>query len=427
MSGVTTAASFLRVRAGGFPKAFWVLFGGTFVNRLGTMVEPFIGVYLTQARGMSLATAGLVMAVFGVGSLLSQLVAGWLTDRLGRRATLTGGMVATAAAMICLGYSTSLPAIVAVMAVLGLVVDAYRPASQALVADLIPPHDRSRAFGLLFWAINLGFAVAMVAGGWLAQSGFLWLFWIDAITSVIFGVLVWRAVPETRPERGHAPGGFTDVLRDRLMMAYVTISLAYTFVYLQAFTTLPLAVTGQGLSTAVYGVAMAVNGVLIVVLQPLVSHWLARHDPSVVLAIGMAVAGVGFALTSFVSTAAGYAGTVAVWTLGEIATAGMAGTIVAALAPPHLRGRYSGVYGFSWSAGGLLAPLIGTRLLAHGPATLWLTAGALGVLSAAGILALAPAIRRRSTTARLPAESPELAGSGGLTAASGPSGERAAG
>ncbi|MFC6085469.1 MDR family MFS transporter [Sphaerisporangium aureirubrum] len=396
MIGTTTATSFLRTRVGGFPKAFWVLFGGTLVNRLGTMVEPFIGVYLTQARGMSLAAAGLVMAVFGVGSLMSQLVAGWLTDRLGRRATLTGGMVATAVMMILLGYSTSLPAIVAVMGVLGLVVDAYRPASQALVADLIAPGDRSRAFGMLFWAVNLGFAIAMVAGGWLAQSGFLWLFWIDAITSVIFGVLVWRAVPETRPQRGTAPGGFRDVIRDRLMMAYVAISLIFTFVYLQAYTTLPLAITGQGLSTAAYGVAMSVNGVLIVVVQPLVSHWLARRDPSRAMAAGMVIVGIGYALTAFVSTAAGYAATVVVWTLGEITTAGMAGALVATLAPPHLRGRYNGVYGFAWSGGGLLAPLIGTRLLAVSEGTLWFTVGALAVFAGACQLAIAPAIRRRA-------------------------------
>ncbi|RCG28385.1 MFS transporter [Sphaerisporangium album] len=386
----------LQSRIGGFPRAFWVLFGGTFVNRLGTMVEPFIGVYLTQARGMSLTAAGLVMAVFGVGSLFSQLIAGWLADHVGRRATLTGGTVATAACMIALGYTTSLSGIVAAMAVLGLVLDAYRPASQALVADLIPAHDRPRAFGLLFWAINLGFAVAMVAGGALAQSGFLWLFWIDGVSSLVFGFLVWRAVPETRPERGHDTGGFREALKDRLMVVYVVITLLYAFVYLQAYSTLPLAVTGQGLSTAAYGLAISVNGILIVIVQPLVGPWLNRHDPGVTLAVGMAVAGAGFALMAFVSTTAGYASAVVVWTLGEVITAGMGGAVVAALAPAHLRGRYSGMFGFAWSAGGLLAPLAGTRLLTLGHSVLWISVGAVGVLAAVGQLVISPAIRRRS-------------------------------
>nr|WP_203950010.1 MFS transporter [Microbispora rosea] len=400
MTSVISKTGFIRSRAGGLPRPFWVLFGGTFVNRLGTMVEPFIGVYLTQARGVSLAATGLVMTMFGVGSLLSQPIAGWLTDRLGRRITLTGGMVATAVTMVALGYTTSVPGLVVGMLVLGIVVDAYRPASQAIVADLVPPEDRPRAFGLLFWAVNLGFSVAMVAGGWLARSGFTVLFWVDAVTCLIFGMLVWRAIPETRPAREEAASGrFADVLRDRLMLAFVLGNFAYALVYLQPFTTLPLAVTAQGLPTSAYGMAMAVNGLLIVVVQPIANSWVARFDPSRALAAGFAVVGLGIALTSLASSAAGHAAAVAVWTLGEVLTAGIPGAIVAALAPPHLRGRYSGLYGLSWSAGSLLAPLVGTRLLAHAPELMWPLLGGLGLVAAAGQLLIGRAIRRRSAPA----------------------------
>ncbi|MFC7643661.1 MDR family MFS transporter [Streptosporangium lutulentum] len=379
--------------------------GSTLVNRVGMMIEPFIGVYLTQARGMSYAAAGVVMAVFGVGSLLSQILAGWLADRFGRRITLTGGMVATAATMVALGYSTSLPAIVVSMFVLGMTIDAYRPASNALVADLVPPHDRPRAYGLLFWALNLGFAVAMVTGGWLAQAGYGWMFGINAATAVAFGLLVWRAVPETLPARngsgaaggsgGRALGGFAEVLKDRLMVVFTLITVLSTLVYVQAFTTLPLAMTHERFSTGDYGVIMAVNGILIVLLQPLTGDWLGRRDPSTVLAIGMAIIGAGFALTAFVSDIAGYATTVVVWTLGEIVTAGVAGAIVAALAPVHLRGRYSGLYGLAWSCGTMLAPLLGTRLLEVSPVVLWLVVGALNLVAAGSILAIGPALRRR--------------------------------
>ena len=175
------------------------------MNRLGTMVMPFTGVYLTQARGLSVAAAGLVMALFGAGSLVSQLLAGVLADRIGRRSTLAGGMLATAAAMLALGYSTTLPAILASMFMLGLVADAYRPASNALVADLISPQERPRAYGLLFWAINLGYSVGMTAGGWLAQAGYLWLFWVDAVTAVAFGLpgLAGGAGDEARRDERH--------------------------------------------------------------------------------------------------------------------------------------------------------------------------------------------------------------------------------
>ncbi|WP_066936329.1 MDR family MFS transporter [Microtetraspora fusca] len=388
---------FLRSRIGGLPRPFWALFSGTLVNRLGTMVDPFIGVYLTQSRGMSLSTTGLVLTVYGAGSLASQPVAGWMADRFGRRVTLAGSMIMTAVAFIALGYTTSVPGIVAGMFVLGIVIDAYRPASQALVADLVSPEDRPRAYGLIYWALNLGFSVAMIAGGWLAKTGFTTLFWIDAITCAAFGVLVWRAIPETRPAKSEvSEGGFGDVLRDRLMVAFTLINLVYAFVYLQGFTTLPLAMTVQGLPTSAYGSAMAVNGVLIVLIQPLTNGWLAHRDPSRLMALGFTVVGGGFALTALMSSALGHGAAIAVWTLGEIALAGIPGAIVAALAPPHLRGRYAGLNGLAWSVASLLAPLLGTRLLEAGAPMLWITCGVLGALAAAAMLAIAPAIRRRA-------------------------------
>ncbi|MFI9590633.1 MDR family MFS transporter [Nonomuraea sp. NPDC052265] len=388
--------SFLRSQIGGLPRPFWALWSGTLVNRLGTLVMPFTGVYLTHSRGMSVTAVGLVMGVYGAGSLLSQILAGVLTDRVGRRVTLSGGMLATAATMLALGYSTSLPAIVASMFVLGLVIDIYRPASTALVADLVSPSERARAYGLLFWAINLGYAVGMTAGGWLASVGFLWLFWIDAVSCLVFAALVWRAVPETRPRARESAGGFGVVLRDRAMVAFTLVVLGNALVYLQTVTMLPVAMTSVvKLTPAQFGLAMALNGVLIVVVQPLVSGWLGRRDASRTFALGLAVMGAGFAMTAFVTTTFWLAVTIAVWTAGEIITAGISGTIVAALAPGHLRGRYSGLFGFAWSLAAVLAPLMGGPLLAAGSQALWFSVGGVALVSAAGMLALGPAIRRR--------------------------------
>ncbi|MGW0803164.1 MDR family MFS transporter [Nonomuraea sp. NPDC002799] len=396
-SATVEKPSFLQSKVGGLPRAFWALWGGTLVNRLGTMVMPFTGVYLTQSRGLSLAAAGLVMGVFGAGSLLSQLLAGVLADRIGRRATLSGGMLATAATMLALGYSSSLPAILASMFVLGLVIDVYRPASNALVADLVSPVERPRAYGLLFWGINLGYAVGMTAGGWLAGLGFVWLFWIDALSSVVFAVLVWRAVPETRPAASRASaGGFGVVLRDRVMVGFTLVSLGNALVYSQTMTMLPVAMTQVvKLTPAQYGLAMAMNGVLIVLVQPLVSGWLGRRDAARTFALGLAVMGAGFAMTAFVTSTAGLTVTIAVWTAGEIITAGIPGAVVAALAPPELRGRYAGLFGFSWSLSAVLAPLLGGPLLELGADVLWFTVGGVGAVSAAGMLLLGPAIRRR--------------------------------
>ncbi|RJL32570.1 MFS transporter [Bailinhaonella thermotolerans] len=362
------------------------------------MVEPFIGVYLVSMRGFSLVTAGFVMTLFGAGSLLSQPIAGFLADRIGRKAVLTGGMLATGACLVALSMMDSIVGIGVLMLVLGLVLDAYRPASSALVADLVSPQDRPKAYAFLFWAVNMGFTAAMLIGGWLAaQKDFAWMFWVDAIACSAFGLMVWFAVPETRGEAEKASGSYLDVLRDRVMLGFCLILLAYTFVYLQSFTTMSIAMTRQGLPVEGYGLVMAVNGIVIVVLQPLVAKWLGRFDQSRVLALGMALVGVGFAVKALMTTVVGYGVAVAVWTLGEVLTAGIAAAIVAGLAPAHLRGRYMGLFGLTWSLGGLLAPLLGTQILQHANVpTLWVTCGVLAALGGAGQLLIAPAVRRRA-------------------------------
>lgn len=392
-------AAFLRPRVGGFPRTFWALWAGTLLNRLGTMVEPFLGLYLTTVRGLSLGQAGVVMAVLGAGSLGGTLVGGALADRIGRRATLTFATVGTGAGMLALGYAQGIAAIVGAALLLGLLLDMYRPASQAMVADIISPQDRPRAFGLLFWAVNLGWAIAMVLGGTLAQQGYLLLFWIDALTCAGFGLLVWRAIPETRSRNGGGSGvlrGFGLALRDRVMVGYVLVTVVYTFVLMQGMTTMPLAMKEDGLGPRDYGLAIAANGFLIVVVQPLVNAWLSRRDHSLVMVVGFTLVGIGYALTAFASSLAGYVATIAVWSLGEITAASVLQAVVADLAPADLRGRYSGLYGTAWSAGFLLAPLGGTQLLGlGGGAALWPACAGLAFAAAAAQFALGPAIRRR--------------------------------
>jgi hypothetical protein len=161
---------FLRGQADGLPRAFRVLWSGVLINRLGTVVVPFLALYLSGPRGLSVQATGAVLAVCGAGSVLSQLAGGILADRIDRRGTLAGAMLANASCMIALGYPAAIPAIVAVVFLLGLSFDMYRPAQAAILADLISPAERPRAFALIYWAVNLGFDVAMVLGGALAAS-----------------------------------------------------------------------------------------------------------------------------------------------------------------------------------------------------------------------------------------------------------------
>lgn len=382
---------------GGLPRLFWVLWAGILINRLGTLVEPFLAAYLVAVRGFSVAAAGAALAVYALGSMVSQVAGGLLADRLGRRAALTTGMLANGACLIALGYMTAAWAVIAVTFAAGATIDLYRPAAQALVADLIPAADRARGYGLISWAANLGFSAAMLSGGILAQAGFRWLFWADAFSCTAFAALAWRALPSAParpvPSARH-PGGFADVLRDRVMTGYLLVVLGQMVVYEQGFTTLPIAMHAAGLPPRGYGLVMALNGAMITVIQPLASGWLGHRDQGMVIAAGNVLLGAGFAATFLASSVPGYGAAVSIWTLGEIATVSAGATVAAGLAPPHLRGRYLGLYGAACSLGALLAPLMGTQLLTAGAPVLGLSCGAIAGVAALGQLALAPALRR---------------------------------
>ena len=326
--------------------------------------------YLVSARGFSVVAAGEVVAGFGGGAIIAPLIGGALADHVGRRITLLTATLITAAVMVALAYVHSTALIIALVLLLGVGLEAPRPVTQALVADLVTEKDRVRAYAVLFWFGNLGFATAMATAGFVAQSGFVLVFWIDAISGCLFGGLVWRFVSEKdRRAAGVEPpsGGYRQVLNHRPMVAFTFAVMIYYFVYLQSDATLSLAVRGSGLPPHVYGLCMALNGVLICVAQPVLAPRLMRLDPGRVWAAGLVIVGVGFGLTAAASTAGGYLLTVAIWTVGEIFPATVSGAIVTRLAPEHRRGRSSGLYGCALASGWLTSSIGGTRLLAASP------------------------------------------------------------
>lgn len=395
----------LHGQIGGLPGPFWWLFLGTVVNRAGTFIEPFFVLYLTGPRGVSASTAGVVLTVWGAGSLLSQPIGGFLTDRFGRRTTLVVGLTATAGALLALSTARDLAVIAALVFVVGTVGDLYRPAVSAAVADLVDEPERARAYALMFWAINLGFSVASTAAGVLLHVlGFGVLFVLDALTTLGFGLLSLRFVPETRPEPHHDahPARLADpvllLARDRLLLAATGIVLVYAVLYGQVGVAVPLAITHSGLDASVYGYVIAINGVLIVVGQPLTLRFFATRSRRVTLPAGLALVGIGIAATGLCDRPWQFALTVVVWTVGEIATAGSFQALVAALAPEHMRGRYAGALGLAWGASGLAGPLFGAGGYALSPALLWTTCLVIGCVSAAGQFWLLGALAARTGT-----------------------------
>jgi len=384
----------------GLPESFWYLLAGAFVNRLGYMVEPFLALYLAGPRNLGASTIGVVLAAFGAGAFASQPIGGYLADRFGRRSTLVGGMIGSAASFMLLASVRDLALIAVAACLSGLTIDLYRPAVSAMIADLVAPENRAKAFALLYWAINLGVAVAGVTGGLLAARSYWLLFIVDAATCLAFAVLIARKVPETRPPRqAGEQGGYGQAVRDGLLLTLAAAILLGTIVYMQCFVTLPLAVAADGLGPEAYGLIYAVNPIVVIVAQIGVLRVIDRLPGVPTLAISAVIMGVGFGLTAVASSVPFYMLTVVVWTLGEIGFNAVGPAMVADIAPAHLRGRYNGVIGMSFGAAALVAPLVGTQVFEnYGETALWAGCLVLSIVSAAVTLAMGPAVKRRMTT-----------------------------
>ena len=410
------ALSRARAAAGttyrGLPQAFWWLWLSTLVNRLGSLVLPLFAFYLTGPLHRSAAFAGMVGAVFGVGAASASLFGGVLADRLGRKPTLVGSLLANAATMTALGFARSPAALVVCALAVGTANSAFRPAMSAMIADLVPAADRTRAYALNFWAINLGFAFAMSAVGLADVFGYHALFYGDAGSTLLCALIVMVKVADTTPETHAAPSdalgagalnarrdGLGAVFQDKAFVALVAAAFLTMFVYSQCNAGMPIEMARDGLSAAQAGWVGAINGVVIVLLQLPMTRWLDRYAAGRVLACSSLVIGAGFAVLLLGHSVWIYALSCFVWTLGEIGYTPTTQAVVAKLSPAHLRGRYQGLYQLSWTAGSIAAPLAGGAILTTlGAAPLWLGCLGLTAVAAAAQLRIGPRIAHRLVT-----------------------------
>ncbi|MEW2522215.1 MDR family MFS transporter [Actinacidiphila alni] len=413
---MTAVGRAVRETVSGLPRQFWWLWTSTLVNRLGGFVVTFLALYLTVQRGYSASYAGLVAALYGLGGAAGAVVGGVLADRIGRRPTLLVTQLGAAATTAVLGLVVNPLAIAAVAALVGLTSNASRPALSAMIADLVRPEDRVRAFSLNYWAINIGFGVSAAAAGFIAAEGYLWLFLIDALSTVLCAVVVYVKAQETLPVTdavtpvaggGPPPTGksadtgvrLADVLRDQRFMALVGLTFLLGSVMQQANSTLAVDMGAHGLSARQFGLVAAINGLVIVVLQIPVTRMVRRYGNAALLGVGSLLMAWGFGLTVLAGSVGFYALTVVVWTLGEIVHAPASMSVVADIAPATARGRYQGMYTLSWSAAAFAGPLVGGVTLDQlGRGAVWFGCAVVGTAAGAGYYLLLRTCRPATAT-----------------------------
>lgn len=375
----------------GLPRDLWVLAVASLVNRAGTMVLPFLVLYLTRELGFSAGNAGLALGVYGLGSIIISPIAGKLSDVLGPLPIMRASLIGTGLLLFAFPYVHSFPGVIAITLAWALVSECFRPATLALVASIVTPEQRKPAYALVRLAINLGMSIGPAAAGFLAAQSFRWIFLVDAATTIVAGIVliavpfaVTRQFASERESRAADRSIAASIFSDRRMIFFLVAIFLLGAVFFQHEGPMSLfLVQDLNLSPAFYGGLFTINTLLIVFIEvPLnsaTSHW--PHQRA--LALGAFLFAVGSGVFAFAAGPAMIIVGIVIWTFGEMMLFPQASAYVAEIAPASRRGAYMGAYSLSFNLSFAVAPWAGTVALdRYGARFLWLSVFAVGVISA---------------------------------------------
>lgn len=375
----------------GLPKNIWLICFVALINRAGTMVLPFLALYLTQEIGVGVGKAGLVLTFYGIGALVSAPFAGKLSDKIGALNLIRLSLFFSGITFFIYTLFDSYIAISIISVILAVVSESFRPAGMSFISTEAPIELRKQAFALYRLAINLGMSIGPVIGGILSAINFDLLFYVDGITSLaagIFLVLVnWQIKSPSEKSLIKEPTEILDVKKavwkDAIFLYFLLASIPVSLVFFQHFSTMPLFIVDNlGFTRQTFGFLVAINTIIIIFVEvPLnakMSHWADWKS----MALGSILCAIGFGGMIFTTEAIGLIITIVIWTFGEMIFYPASASLAAAIAPEARRGEYMGYYQMMFSFAFTVAPFGGAKILElYGSQVLWSVAFFAGIIS----------------------------------------------
>lgn len=376
-----------------FPRLFWIVVTVSFIDGIGgTLLFPFFALYITQKFGVGMTQAGILLGISSLFGLIGSMVGGALTDKFGRKQLILFGLVFSAVSTLGFGFVNKFTLLFPLVVVVGLLSSVARPAQEAMVADILPDRQRQEGFGVLRVVGNLAWIIGPTIGGFLANINFFYLFVIDSIMSCLVAVIIYRAIPETRPEpHAHEQGesllktitGYRLVARDTAFMSFIVANILMLLVYQQMYGSLSVYLRdNHGINPQGYGFLMTTSAITVVLFQFWLTRQLKHRPPFLMMAFGTVFYVIGFVLFGIVSTFVLFALNIVIITIGEMIVVPTSQALVAGFAPEKMRGRYMAVAGLSWAIPSTIGPgAAGYILDNYNPNLLWYLGGALCGLS----------------------------------------------
>lgn len=381
----------------GLSRNTWLLSLVMLINRSGTMVVPFMSLYLTSgSMHYTIGQAGFVYGLFGAGAFMGAWLGGKLTDKIGfypvQLITLTGGGVL----FILLGQMKSFPSICTVSFILSFVNEAFRPANSTAIAFYSKEENRTRSYSLNRLAINMGWAVGSAIGGLLAKYNYELLFWVDGITNFCaVGLMLAFVKPVNYKPVSHKKtfsSGKQSALHDTNYMWFIVLAALFATCFFQLFTNLSVYYKlDLRFSEPFIGLLMAVNGLIIVLIEMVIVYKLeGRQRNTVYIIMGTMLLAVAYCMLSvFLMTHVLAFVLVIIITFAEMMAMPFMNSYWIGRSKLHNRGQYAALYTMAWSAAQTFGPMTGAQVAEHyGFNRLWWVITMLTLLTAIGFTQL---------------------------------------
>ena len=339
----------------GLSREVWWLALITLINRAGTMVVPFLSLYLTDDLEFSLKQVGLIMTCFGAGSVLGTWLGGKLTDKIGYYKVMVSSLFLTGLLFISMQYLKTFNAFCIGIFLIMSVADLFRPAMFVAMSSYSKPENKTRSVTLIRLAINLGFSAGPAVGGLIiAHLGYSGLFWVDGVTCILATLLLIKILnpKKTVVQDELKVENSKPVLSNKPFMVLFFAMLVFAVAFFQYFSAMPIYYKDiHFLTEPEIGLLLGGNGLLIFLLEMPTISWLEnkKYNKVSLIIFGSLLTGLSFLVLNLSTWSGVLIIGMFLMTIGEMIAFPFANSYAMDLSKGENQGEYMAMYVMSFS------------------------------------------------------------------------------
>ncbi|MES2796814.1 MAG: MFS transporter [Bacteroidota bacterium] len=367
------AVNYFKTAYGGLSKPIWLLSAAMFINRSGTMVFPFLSLYLTQYLHFSIADTGIILIIYGLGAVTGNYMGGFLTDRFGHYLVQVLALIFAGIMLLVVMFLTNFYSIAIGLFIFTAFGDTFRPANQTAIAMYSHAENRTRAYTMNRLAINFGWAIGAGLGGILAYKNYQLLFLVDGITCILAGIFLMFFLKPSKQKFKQEQVNLPDAelksspYRDGIYLIFVSMTLIFAISFFLLFSVIPIYFKEiHHLTEIQIGGLQTLNGIIIVIFEMFLVYELEKRFKKMnIIALGLVFTGLSYLVFNMVSATGIVIVSLLFITFGEMFAMPFMQSATVARSSPKTRGKYLGLYGMTYSIAQIASPGLGTWVVAN--------------------------------------------------------------